>query len=215
MMNPNDYQKPSNNPSTEEWFQSISNSEKGEGSVLASSAPPDPKKERRKKKVLIAIPVTTLLGSVIVAAAVWVLGPKACLTIADYKELTGTTADIEMSPTDNFYTTSFSSLSKSNTSDSKEIAKIASFYTSHKSNRSIIISLNTSYTDSIEQATTNLSTLQSKLTAAGVDSSALSVAEPTKLSSADIAAENEDSEVIDSLMSTVYLTITSSSDCRQ
>lgn len=213
-MNPNDYQKPSNNSSTEEWFQSISNGEKVAGSIVASPTPPNPKKERRKKKILIAIPATALLGSITIAAAVWAFGPKACLTVADYKELTGTTADIELSPKDNFYTTSFTSPSKLSSSDSKEIARIASFYKAHKSDRSIIIGLNTSYTDSIVLANNNLSALQAKLVAAGVDSSALSIPEPAKMSSADIAAENEDSEVIDSLMSTVYLTITSSSECR-
>lgn len=192
-------QQPHDTTSANAWFDEV-----------APPAPPSPPRHSWKKVLLVISGALITIGGIgSILVAVQSEQRTTCLTLEDYRTLTGTTLTEEISPTSNFYTNSVSFVTKSTSYDDMTdngirgkqlVQKIASFYDSHEQT-SVIITLTGNYyaTELAELAQQRVDAIITTLTSSGVPVSAIQAPQPTY-------AQPEESIPQDGVTTTISMT---------
>lgn len=160
-----------------------------------------------------------LFGMILVGSAIFVLFSRggstppttygtACLTVDDYKDLTGVTRQDELLPTENFYTYSVdfergTDKYTDGVATKKILKDLVAFYKSHEA-ASILVTLTSDYTTSSgeETATERIQRLTDDLVKYGMNENLIRHANP------DLIVDSEDVEP-----SFATITLTSTVDC--
>lgn len=223
-MGPQDYPTSPDQPdqpaqgSASQWFNS-----------LPSDQPPlepataDSPAHKSKKPIIIAVGLAGLLVLGSTVAILFALNAAAapCLTITDYKALTGN--DFEdpaaFSPRDSFYTTTAAFENGSakfaegtENAAQSEIKKLGAFYTERADSRPMIVTVSADYTDNDtkEASTQRIALLAKRLESSGIDPSVIKQAEPKRI----ISGEELSEDSAELMQATAYVSVNSVSSCR-
>jgi len=199
------------NSTPPEWFAPAPSGE--------TSLPPNSSDPKRRLIVIGVLTGTVLVLCMIAASILTYRALTACLTPADYQQLTGhPIEDSEsFSPKDNFYMLTLiydnkAATPRSEQSDSS-IDRLAAFYKKHASTRPITITLSGGFTENDERSATQkrLDTLQAQLIERGVKESAIVSEAPYEIISGQELSS--DSEELKSAR--VYVSLNSSGNCTE
>jgi hypothetical protein len=218
-MQPQDSQYSYTLPSsgTPEWFNAVPDQPGSTGPV---QTPPN---RRRRRLIIVAISLTFLVLSVASALIVRNLTTGLpCLTNDDYSDLTGSKPKDTISPQAFYaatieYVLGTDDLAPDTAEDSENlIKKIGSFYAERASNRSVIVTISSDFSDDDSRriADSRLNALSDALIRAGVEASAIAIRDPTSFES--FTTSDELNEEFDApVASTAYVSISSAQNCRQ
>jgi len=186
-------------PEVKDWFNTI------DAGTPLPQPQPQPKGPNLKKRLVVGILVVLFVfgatAGVLSALGVNLLSTApACLTKDDYRALTDSTADEQLSP-QSFYTASFDFTNGTSdyTEGSKENAeslakKIGEFYQSYGSKRSIVVTVSSDATegDKVDAGAKRIQVLKDLLVGNGVDESAIQAIKPVSVdSSSELSGDSE------------------------
>jgi hypothetical protein len=209
-MNPQDYTNPSSNSdqSTEVWFNQL------DPPNLPPIQTPSPKS---KKKPLILGGIGLACAALIIASGI-ILAPillsSPCLTAADYKALTGSPLEDELSARENFYTYAVdfmagsANYSKETKTESEQLIKKVGTFSKEHSKSSLVITLSSDYIDSSSKtvAEQRIAKLKQALLDNGVAETAIKIVTPQKI------IPEEGTPIKDT---PAYISIASDETCRE
>jgi hypothetical protein len=217
-MPPFNTRQPADEPSTKQWFDSI----EAETPLPATGMPGSSSSPNGRRRVLfVAMVIAVLLIAIFVAVTVIGRLPNTltCLNKQDYAQLTGQTADPQLTP-QAFYTSSFDftnqsiDFSATSKSDAETQAKkIGQFYVTHATDRSIVVTVSGDAfdNDTIKAASGRITLLKNLLISNGVASSAIKTVAPNSVSNdGEVSADSPDLTG-----AKTYISIASAASCRQ
>lgn len=212
-MNPtNNPQQPRQEPSVEQWFNSLPSDQLITAPTPVDIPSPTPNKSYRKLIVIIVGMVTCLLLLASILFCYRYFTTDSCLSESDYTDLTGSELDEQYSLSNSFYVTSLPFKQDNVLADKAkvELKKLTDFYAKRKST-SIIFTLTSEYgADSLDTlASSRTNTLKDELVSGGVSVSDIRIQKASKIvSGGEISEDNLSS------LTTNYITVSSSQKCR-